>query len=273
MLWRWVRFKDVISLAPNYLCVDKNGGCCDILLSWEWLTMQVHGNCSSNSGWAGFSRGRFGEKSISHSEHQCGNIKLNLFSVWSVIPHTEMGEINLSCQSSRKQTKTFYIKNNQNNSEQQKKTWNLFHIKIRMGFQMLFLWEKDKFLIHHCFSRLPSFVHHVFWKWGSGWRTDKIKQTLYSLDLTFHFCFLWHHLVWWEVAIWWGQALYLRTTLILSNIMFKGLRYEILLFHSHFGIHSLRGHFQTAQVCCVRFCALAGAILTWWYLRFLSASF
>ena len=102
-------------VSPESLLCWKNRGCCDILLSWEWLTTLLHGSCSSRVAELVFLQEGLGRNQFSHREHKAlapvipttenrarGNSSLNLFTVWLVIPHIEMGKMNLRDQSSRK---------------------------------------------------------------------------------------------------------------------------------------------------------------------------
>lgn len=108
--------------------------------------------------------------------------------------------------------------------QQQKKPWKSLQSKIGMGFWMQYLWEKEKFLIFWCFSRLLLFIYLVFCRVGRRGGLTKYKKLLLPWIYFPFIFFLWCHLVWWEVATWWGQALFLRTTLSPSGIRFKHSR-------------------------------------------------
>ena len=61
-------------------------------------------------------------------------------------------------------------------------SWKSLHTKIRMSFQRLFLWEKDKFLFLCCFSTLSFFGLSSFLKSGQSMKDWQNEINFYRLD-------------------------------------------------------------------------------------------
>lgn len=66
--------------------------------------------------------------------------------------------------------------------------WKSLHTKIRMSFQRLFLWEKDKLLILCCFSTVSFFCPSSFLKSGQRMNDWLNEINSYGLDSILPFC-------------------------------------------------------------------------------------